>query len=146
VIAAGGSTRPADVEWREIPEVFSEADVVSLHCPLTAANTGFVGAALLARMKPNGFLLNTARGGLVDEAALRDALNAGAIAGAAVDVVSKEPIDPDNPLLRARNCIITPHIAWASLAARRRLLRVTARNIEAFLSDHPINVVNSVVR
>src|SRR5207245_1298937 len=111
-------------------------------CPLTIENTRFVDRRLLERMKPTAFLLNTARGGLVDETALGDALNSGAIAGAAVDVVSKEPIDPQNPLLAARNCIITPHIAWASLAARRRLLQVTARNIEAFLAGRPVNVVN----
>ena len=85
-------------------------------------------------MKPTAFFINTARGGLVDEAALAAALNAGQLAGAAVDVVSVEPMRPDNPLLRRRNCIITPHLAWASLAARRRLMAETARNVAAFLA------------
>lgn len=142
VIAGGGSTRPPDVEWREIPALFAEADVISLHCPSTAENARFVDRSLFARMKPTAFFINTARGGLVDEVALRDALRAGELAGAAVDVVSKEPIDPKNPLLEAPNCIITPHIAWASLAARRRLVEITAKNIEGFLCGRPVNLVN----
>jgi len=142
VIAGGGSHRSPDVEWREIPALFSQADVVSLHCPLTAENARFVDRRLLARMKRTAFFLNTARGGLVDEAALRDALHAAELAGAAVDVVSKEPIDAENPLLEAPNCIITPHIAWASLAARRRLVEITAKNIEGFLSGRPGNLVS----
>jgi glycerate dehydrogenase len=128
--------------WRSIPELFAEADVVSLHCPLTADNAHFVDARLLARMKPTALLLNTARGGLVDEAALAAALAAGRLAGAAVDVLSIEPPRPDNPLVGARNCLITPHIAWASLAARRKLMTATVRNVEAFLAGAPINVVN----
>jgi len=87
-------------------------------------------------------LINTARGGLVNEADLAAALNDGRIAGAAVDVVSTEPIRPDNPLLGARNCLVTPHIAWASLAARRRLMRTTVENVRAFITGRPINVVN----
>jgi glycerate dehydrogenase len=128
-------------DWRTVEEVVAEADVVSLHCPQTDENPGMVGARLLGLMKPGAFLINTARGGLVNEADLAAALNAGRIAGAAVDVVSEEPIRPDNPLLAARNCLITPHIAWATLGARRRLMRVTAENIAAFLAGRPINVV-----
>ena len=93
-------------------------------------------------MKPSAYFINTARGGLVDEPALADALNAGTLAGAAVDVVSAEPIRADNPLLHARNCIITPHMAWASLAARCRLMTATVENVRAFLAGRPINVVN----
>lgn len=129
-------------EMPDIRKVFSAADVVSLHCPLTSENAGFVNRELLQRMKPSAFFINTARGGLLDERALADALNAGVLAGAAVDVVAVEPMLADNPLLTARNCIITPHIAWASLAARRRLMATTVQNVEAFLAGRPINVVN----
>jgi len=135
-------TPPRDVESRSIAELFADADVVSLHCALTADNARFVDCALLGRMKRSAVLINTARGGLIDEPALAEALNAGTLAGAAVDVVSVEPMRPDNPLLHARNCIITPHIAWSSLAARRRLMAATVRNVQAFLTGRPINVVN----
>jgi glycerate dehydrogenase len=127
--------------WRSIPELFAEADVVSLHCPLTADNAQFVDRALLARVKPSALLLNTARGGLIDESALAEALAEGRLAGAAVDVLSSEPPRPDNPLLSAPRCIITPHMAWASLPARRKLMATTVRNVEAFLAGKPINVV-----
>ncbi len=140
---AGGTPGPDDtVAWRDIPALFSTADVVSLHCPLTDANLGFVGAELLARMRPTAFLINTARGQLVDEHALAQALNGGRIAGAGLDVVAVEPMRADNPLRGARNCIITPHMAWASLAARRRLMVTTVANVRAFLAGHPIHVVN----
>jgi len=129
-------------EWKGVEEVFAGADVVSLHCPQTAENQGMVDARLLGLMKPEALLINTARGGLVNEADLAAALNEGRIAGAAVDVVSEEPIRPDNPLLGAGNCLVTPHIAWATLAARRRLMRTTADNVTAFLAGSPINVVN----
>jgi len=127
-------------EWKGIDEVFALADVVSLHSPQTEENRGMVDARLLGLMKPEAILINTARGGLVKEADLAAALNSGRIAGAGVDVVSEEPIRPDNPLLGARNCLITPHIAWATLAARRRLMRTTADNIAAFIAGSPINL------
>lgn len=146
VIASSASRRDApDYEgfaWRSIPELFAEADVISLHCPLTADNAQFVNRALLTRVKPSALLLNTARGGLIDEGALAEALASGRLAGAAVDVLSSEPPRPDNPLLTAPNCIITPHIAWASLPARRQLMAMTVRNVEAFLAGRPVNVVN----
>ena len=123
-------------------EVIPRADVVTLHCPLTAENAGFVNRDFLTRMRPEAFFINAARGGLVVEQDLADALNAAELAGAAVDVVSVEPIRPDNPLLQAQNCIITPHIAWATLSARRRLMQTTAENIAAFIQGTPINVVN----
>lgn len=129
--------------WRSLEELFAESDVVSLHCPLTAGNRGMVNASLLSRMKPTAYFINTARGQLVNERDLADALNAGRIAGAAVDVVSVEPIQADNPLLRARNIIITPHIAWAATEPRRRVVQATAENIAAFLAGKPINVVNA---
>lgn len=133
--------RNGPFEWVEVPRLFERADVISLHCPLTADNDRFVNQELLGRVRPGCILINTARGGLVDEAALARALASGPLGGAAVDVVSTEPIRPDNPLLRAPNCLITPHMAWGSLAARRRLMEATARNIQAFLAGQPINVV-----
>lgn len=120
----------------------SEADVITLHCPLTAENAGLVNREFLGRLKPTAFLINTARGGLVVEQDLAAALKAGQLAGAAMDVVSEEPMRPDNPLRGAPRCLITPHMAWASLAARRRLMQTTAQNIAAFLAGKPINIVN----
>jgi glycerate dehydrogenase len=131
------------VAWRGVRELFAEADVVSLHCPSSVENAGFVNKDLLALMKRGGVLINTSRGKLVNEMDLACALNDGTIAGAALDVVSREPITSDNPLLSARNCLITPHIAWASLAARRRLTATTAKNVEAFLRGEPVNIVNA---
>ena len=125
-----------------IEQLFAEADVVSLHCPLTDHNQQFVDAELLSRMKPSSILVNTARGGLVDEQALANALNTDVIAGALLDVCSTEPIGADNPLLSAKNCVLTPHIAWATLAARQRLMQTTAKNIAAFLQGQPQNVVS----
>ena len=129
--------------WKSIPEIFAEADAVSLHCPETAETRGMVTAELLGRMKRTAWLLNTSRGGLIDEHALADALNRGVLAGAALDVVSREPIRADNPLLRAKNCLLTPHLAWATEAARRRLIEETARNIGAYREGRPRNVVNA---
>lgn len=134
--ARGAVTRTA------VRDLFAEADVVTLHCPLTSENARFVKRDLLGCMKPTAFLINTARGGLVDEQDLADALNNGRLAGAAVDVVAVEPLRADNPLRGARNCIITPHMAWGSLAARRRLMQITLRNVQGFLVGRPINVVN----
>ena len=128
-------------EWLTVERLFEEADVVSIHCPLTAENEQFINADLLSRMKPTSILINTARGGLVDEPALADALNAGVIAGALLDVCSTEPIAADNPLLGAKNCVLTPHIAWATLEARQRLMQTTAENVAAFLQGQPQNVV-----
>ncbi len=128
--------------FRELREVFAEADVVSLHTPLTAENTGFVNADMLGLMKKGARLINTARGPLIDEQDLADALRHGRLAGAAVDVVSSEPIRGDNPLLTAPNCLLTPHIAWATLAARRRLMKITVENVAAFVRGEPINIVN----
>jgi glycerate dehydrogenase len=116
--------------------------VVTLHCPQTAENTRFVNLDRIGRMKKEAFFINAARGGLVNEHDLAAALGSGRIAGAALDVVSVEPIREDNPLLGAPNCILTPHMAWASLAGRRRLMEATAENIDAFLRGVPINVVN----
>ncbi len=134
---------PAGVAMVDLDTLFRTSDVVSLHCPLTAENTHLVGPERLAMMKPSAFLINTSRGPLVDEAALADALNAGRIAGAGIDVLSVEPPPADHPLLSARNCHLTPHIAWATVAARRRLLRAVTQNVEAFLAGSPQNVVGT---
>ena len=130
-------------EWAELMDLFARSDVVTLHTPLTADNSGFVNRSLLAIMKPSALFINAARGPLVNEPDLADALNSGKIAAAVVDTVSSEPIRPDNPLLTARNILITPHLAWATLAARRRLMSQTVENIKAFLGGRPQNLVNA---
>lgn len=130
------------VRMVSLDEVFQQSDVVSLHCPATAETLKLVNAERLALMKPTAFLINTARGVLVDEAALADALNQGRLAGAGVDVLSSEPPSADNPLLSARNCFCSPHFAWATLAARKRCLAVAIENVRAFLAGKPQNVVN----
>ena len=137
--------RPRHVEGVEFvssDDVFRHADVVTLHCPLTEETRGLVNAGRLATMKPTAFLINTGRGPLVVEQELADALNAGRIAGAGLDVLSVEPPKPDNPLLDAKNCIITPHIAWATHSSRSRLMDVAVANLRAFLAGEPQNVVN----
>ncbi|MDR3581491.1 MAG: D-2-hydroxyacid dehydrogenase [Oryzomonas sp.] len=134
---------PVPVRFVGLEELFSTADVVSLNCPQTSENTGFVNSRLLGLMKSNAFLINVARGGLVNEADLAQALHTGRIAGAGLDVVAHEPMLAGNPLLSAPNCIFTPHIAWASLAARRRLMNIVAANVASYLDGAPGNVVNS---
>lgn len=131
----------AGVEWVALDEVFRRSDVISLHCPLTADTKGIVDARRLALMKPTAFLLNTSRGPLVDERALADALNRGVIAGAAVDVLPVEPPPADNPLLQAKNCLITPHISWATRSARARLMGTAVDNVRAFQAGKPVNTV-----
>jgi glycerate dehydrogenase len=128
--------------WCEVDELMQQADVVSLHCPLLAQTQGIISANSLALMKPSAFLINVSRGGLVVEQDLAVALNNGRLAGAALDVLSSEPPSPDNPLLHAKNCIVTPHIAWATREARTRLLNTAVANVRAFLESHPVNVVN----
>ncbi len=146
VIAYSPSRRSPEgsrpVNWCELDELFTRADVISLHCPLTPQNVGLVNKERLMRLKPNALLINTARGRLIVEADLAEALAAGRLAGAAVDVVSVEPIRPDNPLLQAPRCLIAPHIAWATEEARRRLMDATVTNIARFLEGRPVNVVN----
>ncbi|MBR4017853.1 MAG: D-2-hydroxyacid dehydrogenase [Oscillospiraceae bacterium] len=122
--------------------LLTQADVVSLHCPLTAENTGMVNAQFLSKMKDGAFLLNTARGGLLNEADVAEALKAGKLRGFAADVVSQEPIREDNPLLSAPNCVLTPHMAWAPMEARLRILDCTVASIQGFLSGNPVNTVN----
>ncbi len=133
---------PPGVRFVGLEELFRSSDVVSLHCPLTPETKQLVNAERLGWMKPTAFLINTSRGPLVDEAALADALNAGKIAGAALDVLSVEPPPASNPLLNAQNCLITPHLAWATRAARARLMRIAVANVAVFLAGAPGNVVN----
>lgn len=130
------------VELCEIEKVLKESDFISLHCPLTADNQGFINKDSLALMKSSAILINTSRGGLINEADLAEALNAGKIAGAGLDVLSTEPPAQDNPLLTAKNCIITPHIAWAGVEARKLLLKGTVENIRAYQKGASINVVS----
>jgi glycerate dehydrogenase len=129
--------------WSEIDELFAASDVVTLHCNQTPENTGMVNRTLLARMKPGALLINTARGGLVNEGDLAEALASGRPAAAALDVLSVEPVRPENPLFASPHAMITPHIAWAAVEARRRLMATTAENIAAFQAGAPINVVNT---
>lgn len=124
-----------------LDELFSSSDIVSLHCPLTPETRGLVNAERIAQMKSTAILINTSRGPVVDERALADALNAGRLYAAGVDVLSSEPPQADNPLLTAKNCYITPHIAWATKEARERLMAITTENVRAFLDGHPINDV-----
>ena len=130
-------------EWASNETIFQQADLVSLHCPQTPEMTQFVDAELLKTMKPGALLVNTARGGLIDEAALAAALHAGEIGGAALDVLSAEPMSRECLLLGAPNCTITPHIAWASEPARRRLLKSSVDNLRAYINQSPINVVSA---
>ena len=125
-----------------LDELFRQADVIALSCPLTPETRQLVSSARLSLLKPSCLLLNTARGGLIDEAALSAALAAGQLAGAALDVLSSEPPSAENPLLSAPNCIITPHVAWSSLPARQRLLAASVDNVRALLAGNPIHVVN----
>lgn len=126
----------------DLETLLRNADVVSLHCPLFPETREIINAGTIAKMKGGTILLNTARGPLIDETAVADALRSGKLRGAAMDVVSEEPIREDNPLLRAPNCIITPHMAWAPIESRQRILDITAASIRGFLSGKPIHVVN----
>lgn len=133
---------PEGARFVSLPELLAQSDVVSLHCPQTAENARMIDAGALAQMKDGAILINTARGGLLDEQAVADALRSGKLLAAGMDVVSAEPIRADNPLLTAPNCFLTPHIAWAPLETRRRLQTISAENLRAFLAGKPQNVVN----
>ncbi|MBQ8748516.1 MAG: D-2-hydroxyacid dehydrogenase [Oscillospiraceae bacterium] len=145
VLAYNRSRHPegaAIAEYVDLDTLLSRSDIVSLHCPLTAENAGLINADTIAKMKDGAILLNTARGGLLNEQDVADALQSGKLRYAAVDVVSYEPITADNPLLTAPNCIITPHMAWAPIEARQRILDCTIRSIEGYLAGKPVNTVN----
>ncbi|OON97489.1 MAG: glycerate dehydrogenase [Candidatus Epulonipiscium fishelsonii] len=129
-------------EYVSLNELLSQSDVISLHCPLFPENTGIINKENIDKMKDGVFILNTARGPLVNEQDLADALNSGKVGGAGLDVVSSEPIKDDNPLLTAKNCILTPHIAWAPKEARNRLLGIAVNNLKEYLKGNTINAVN----
>ncbi len=122
-------------------ELLTQADIITLHCPLFAHNTKMINKESIAKMKDGAFILNTARGGLIDENALSEALNSGKLAGAGLDVFSTEPIQNDNPLMHAKNCLLTPHIGWTPVDTRARLITLSAQNLEAFMHGKPINVI-----
>ena len=133
---------PPEIKKMDLDQLFSECDIVSLHCPLTPETHELVNARRLAMMKPNAILINTGRGPLINEQDLADALNSGKIYAAGVDVLSTEPPRADNPLLTAKNCYITPHIAWATTEARERLMNMAISNLQAYIAGTPENVVN----
>ena len=130
-------------QYASLEDVLAKSDIISLHCPLTDQTQGIIDQSNIAKMKDDVMIINTARGPLIVEQDLKDALETGKVAAAAIDVASVEPILANNPLLSAKNCIMTPHIAWASKEARERLMNTTVENLEAYLDGNPINVVNS---
>ncbi len=144
-VAVCTRTTPADCRYRILTrdEIFAQADFLTFHCPLNAGSRGIVNAETLSLMKPTAFLINTARGGLVNEEDLADALRRGVIAGAGVDVLTVEPMRPGHPYLSAPNMIITPHVAWASLESRLRLVSIVASNLRAFMDGAPVNTVRA---
>ena len=145
VITNDAVTIESPPDWVKVVDqdaIFRESGVVSLHCPLTSANKHFVNSAKINLMKKSAFLINTSRGLLINEKDLAHALNSKRIAGAGLDVLSKEPPDEKNPLLTAKNCIITPHIAWATKAARQRLMNIAVDNLKSYLNGKNVNVIN----
>lgn len=135
-------SRRKNFKWALLDEVLEQADVISIHCPLVPDTKGLINTSTLMKMKKSAFLLNTSRGAIVVAEDLADALNNDIIAGAATDVLSVEPPDKDNPLFKARNCIITPHISWATKEARTRLMDIALNNLSSFLNGKPANIVN----
>lgn len=142
VLAYSRSGIPGNGDYVTLDTLLSQSDILSLHCPLSAENAGFINKETIAKMKDGAILLNTARGGLINEQDVCDALTTGKLRAAAMDVVTEEPIVSHNPLLSAPNCIITPHIAWAPAESRQRVIDCVVRNIRAFLAGTPVNVVN----
>lgn len=132
---------PPEIRKADLEHVFHECDIISLHCPLTDTTRNLVNAQRLALMKHTGIIINTGRGPLINEQDLANALNTGQIYAAGLDVLSEEPPRPDNPLLTARNCFITPHVAWANFESRQRLLHIAASNLKAFVEGKPVNVI-----
>lgn len=147
VLANASHPNPAleneNCKYVDLDTLIKESDVIALHCPLTPSTQGIINKNTISKMKDGVIIINTSRGPLIEELDLRDALNSGKVAAAACDVVSSEPIKNDNPLLDAKNMIITPHIAWAPIESRKRLLDYTTENLVKFLEGNPINVVNN---
>ena len=146
-IIAYSSTRHPEqqsdtLRFTTLDDLWAASDVISLHCPLSASTTGIINKDSIVKMKDGVLIINTSRGPLIVETELAAALNNGKVAGAAIDVVSTEPIKSDNPLLTAKNCIITPHIAWAPKESRQRLMDIAIDNLKAYILGKPINVVN----
>ena len=147
VLATGSRPCPegeAIAEYTDLDTLLANSDVIALHCPLFPETAGIINRETIAKMKDGVILLNSARGGLMVEQDLADALNSGKVAAAGLDVVSTEPIQGDNPLLKAKNCIITPHIAWGSKESRQRIMDCTVKNVQAFLAGKPVNTVNGL--
>ena len=144
VIFNNRSKKNANFEVTQVglETLLSESDFVSINCPLTTENTGFINKATISKMKPSAFLVNTGRGPLINEQDLADALDSAKIAGAGLDVLSVEPAAKINPLINAKNCFITPHIAWATFEARTRLINIATENLKTFIEGNPQNVVN----
>ncbi|WP_422484680.1 D-2-hydroxyacid dehydrogenase [Gudongella sp. DL1XJH-153] len=146
VLAMASSPKPEleteDLRFASLDEILEQSDVISLHVPLFESTEGMINKDSIEKMKKNVMIINTSRGPLIVEKDLAEALNSGRIAGVALDVVSSEPINEDNPLLKAENCIITPHIAWAPKESRKRLMDVAVDNLEKFIQRNPINIVN----
>lgn len=147
ILASGSRPTPQGEEIAEYVDtdtLLAQSDVIALHCPLFPNTQGIINKDNIAKMKDGVIIINNSRGGLIVEEDLADALNSGKVYAAAVDVVSTEPIKGDNPLLKAKNCIITPHISWAPKEARQRIMDMTEENIKAFIEGAPINVVNNI--
>lgn len=146
VLANAAHPRPEleteNCRYAKLSEIYEKSDVISLHCPLTPDTTELIKRESIEKMKDGVILLNNGRGGLLNEQDVADALNSGKIYAAGLDVVSTEPISPDNPLLRAKNCLITPHISWASKESRQRLMDIAVENLKAFQEGRPVHVVN----
>ncbi len=131
----------SSVKFTDVKELFAEADIITVHCPLTEETKGLINRENLALCKPSCIIINTSRGAVVNERDLADALNGGRIAAAALDVLTEEPMSADCPLIGAKNCVITPHIAWAALETRERLVKTVVENVRAFIAGKPINTV-----
>lgn len=144
IIFNNRSKKETEIDARQVDldTLLSKSDFISINCPLTSENAGFINKAAIEKMKPTAFLVNTGRGPLINEQDLADALNSEKIAGAGLDVLSTEPPSGNNPLPKAKNCTITPHIAWATYEARTRLMKIASENLKAFFNGKPINVVN----
>jgi glycerate dehydrogenase len=141
-ISPDRSLQGANLKFVELDQLLTQSDIISLHCPLFESTMGIINKDNIAKMKDGVMIINTSRGPLIVEDDLSEALNKGKVAGAAVDVVSSEPISPDNPLLKSKNCIITPHIAWAPVESRSRLMNIANDNLRAFIQGDPVNIVN----